>query len=178
MSLLSRHATSLLNKFNDAHYLAHFADSLPRLPVYLELKSSILAERRQFKGTAHDYICMLSEQLNRTFEKLSSVVVKTHCGRKGGPEFIPGFFSQTDEIILRSLIKKFEDAKTLDDLMRPLPDTAQEIFYRDMCDSDYKDLSDFSGSTWAYIVLQLTHLHVAVAEVLAYNKYAPRHHVR
>lgn len=177
--MLERLAPKLVRNICDVELLEHIEKPLHPSSVSLfdTFCDKVLDERETFHGDSVDYLVLIIDQFNRTFEKFialggftrsRSIAMANH--KTLTP---PENFSSSDQLLLRGVIEKLTDPEMFALLVKPLPMIAESMFV-EVRKNAFIELRDFKGTACAYFTLHLMQVHVALAEVIALHKFGPK----
>jgi hypothetical protein len=178
--MLERLAPKLVTNIHDIELLEYIGTHFHPGPLlkFDKFHEKILGERELFRGDSVDYLALLVEHLNGTFKKFLSLGGLTRS-RGGAPVAERTFaslrnFSSVDQFVLRGIVTKLSDKETFTLLKKPLS-AASEHFFTEVRENSFTELANFkSPHPFAYFLLQLMQVHVALAEVIALHKFGPK----
>jgi hypothetical protein len=176
--MLERLAPKLVKNIRNIELLEHIAKPLypGSIPSFNEFCATVLDEREIFHGDSVDYLVQIVDHFNRTFEKFVSLGGFTRS-RTFRPQqewtCIPENFSASDRFLFCGVVEKLTDPEMFAFLVKPLPMIAEGMFV-EVRRNAFIELRDFKGTACAYFTLQLTQVHVVLAEVIALHKFGPK----
>lgn len=171
--MLSRLAPKLADHLCDTELLEHIGShqfQLFSVASFNKFQQRLLCDREAFCGDANDYVELLVNQLNQTFEKVIALGEFTRSRPlvKGRERvlILPLYLSITDRFLLYGIFEKITNLDALTLLVKPLSENSAQNF-AEVRKNALIEFKNFKGAPREYATLQLAQLHLAVSEVIA-----------
>lgn len=171
--MLSRLARKLVDHLCDTELLEHIGShqfQLFSVASFNKFQQRLLCDREAFCGDITDYVELLVNQLNQTFEKVIALgeFTRLRPALRGKQRVFdpPPYLSLTDKFLIRGILEKLTKPEVLVLLTKPLSENSAQNF-AEVRKNALIEFKNFKGTPRECVTLQLAQLHLAAAEIVA-----------